>query len=151
MIDIPSKELWNERQAFCRRQFDPDVRFEGKWAGFSTSEHATALLMDLETAFCAGAWLSVLIVSLSVVEAHQREVELPPSYPRSFKAVSESFDDQQMTEETEWLRKRRNELVHFGGQAAVSVDDCWADERLEQDARRAAVLVGKVLYDRPLV
>src|SRR5258708_17452794 len=57
-----------------------------------------ALLAELELLFCVGAWASVVIVAWTLVEATLRRARQGDDAPAS---------------DVDWLRERRNALVHL--------------------------------------
>lgn len=111
------------------------------------ADHTAALLAELETVFAAGAWVATVILAASIVEAHLR-ASMPEIRPYG-NAVS-LFEEAGLTEEHDWLRRRRNRLLHVSDPPALTPDMHWfqADE-LEADARRAVTLMADALF-RPL-
>ena len=99
-LDGIKTELWNERKNWIEKTLD-DETING---GYEISEQACALMMDLELVFCAGAWISVIILSLSIIDAQLREVEAPGFHGNTEKLIKETG----LTNELDWLRKRRN-------------------------------------------
>jgi len=145
-LDLPSPDIWQSR----KRWFEEVAENEkGFGAGYSVSEQACALLMDLQIAFCSGAWLSVVILSLAIIDAHLREVEVPGFIGNTANLIREI----NLENELDWLRKRRNELVHIDiNNPALTVDDQWYRiDEFENDARQAVTLVFKVFYLTPFV
>lgn len=146
-IDCPSEHVWDARQAWFESVFDVDKR----GGGYLLGEHATGLLVDLQSIFCAGAFVSVIVISCTVIDAHLREAELGPSFEGGLQAA---FGHSEYKNELDWLRRRRNELVHYKYQnsLAVSVEDHWTKRaEHEAEARRAVKLVAEVLFSYPFV
>lgn len=42
---------------------------------YLVGDHATVLFMDSQACYCIGAWLSVIILLVSAIDAHLRETE----------------------------------------------------------------------------
>lgn len=145
-IEHPPEALWNSRRAWFEDLFD----IERRGGGYAVGEHSTGLLVDLQAAFCAGAFIATIVVACSVVDAHLREVELEGEFRGGFKAA---FSGSTLAEELEWLRLRRNVLVHAkSGTPAISVDLHWTHrEQHEQDARRAVEVLASALFEHPCV
>lgn len=63
LFEYPNREIWQKRRNWI------DSELEKAEAGFSylVSDHSTALFMDMQIAYCSGAWLSVVIMSVSVM------------------------------------------------------------------------------------
>lgn len=146
-IEFPSEGIWNARRDWFEREFDIDER----GGGYIIGEQATALLVDLQAIFCAGAFISVLIISCTILDSHLREAELGERFDGGMQAAFEFSDNK---DELGWLRKRRNELVHFKSSRGpvITVDDHYAlRDAHEVDARRAIKLVASVLFENPWV
>ena len=61
-LDHPSKIIWD-----CRRLWF-ESRAESPGAGgYLLSEQACALVADLQCAFCAGAWIAVIVLAAAAV------------------------------------------------------------------------------------
>jgi hypothetical protein len=58
-----------------------------------------------------------------------------------------------LTDELDWLRKRRNKLLHLNPDSPeITVDDQWGKRKeMEIEARRAISLVVMVLFLTPFV
>jgi hypothetical protein len=70
-FDCPQNEIWNSRKEWIESEIEESM------TGFSylVSDHATALFLDLQICYCAGAFLSGIILSVSIIDAHLRETE----------------------------------------------------------------------------
>jgi len=112
----PSEFDRNSQREWFEGVFDVDER----GGGYVIGEQATALLIDLQCIYCAGAFVSVVVMSCTIVDCHLREAELPRNFKGGIKAV---FESSAFAQELDWLRKYRNQLVHFGPTQAVTVDD----------------------------
>jgi DNA-directed RNA polymerase specialized sigma24 family protein len=101
--------------------------------------------MDL--VFCAGAWAAVIIIAHAVIDAWLRDTETGDYNSSSHQLFG---DD----EDLQWLRKKRNQLVHVR-EEQKTIDEAELHrieenyESLEPDARRAICLVFRVMYANP--
>ncbi|GBU27749.1 hypothetical protein R84B8_01290 [Treponema sp. R8-4-B8] len=139
-LDEPNRKLWNERSDWIEKLIDDRSR-NGE---YDVSEQAGALAIDLQIAYCAGAWVAVIILSIAIIDAHLREIEVPEFQGNTEKLLKETG----LTNELDWLRKRRNKLIHLNiDNPAITVDDQWEKrELLEVEARKAIELVFDVLF-----
>ncbi|MFC5295112.1 hypothetical protein [Bosea minatitlanensis] len=71
-IEYPNSATWEARRAWFDAEFDTERR----GGAYVVGEHATALLVDLQSVFCAGAFISAIILSCTIVDAHLREAEI---------------------------------------------------------------------------
>ena len=146
-IEFPSKETWEKRREWFEQKFDVDAH----GGSFILGEHATALLVDLQAIYCAGAFVSVVIISCAVIDAHLREIELPHNFCGGMKAA---FTHSAFGVELDWLRQLRNSLVHWSARnhAALSVDDHYSNRAVhEKEAQRAICVVAAVLFENPWI
>lgn len=72
-LEHPNKELWESRQRWFE---EVSESYAGKGA-YMVSDQACALIGEVQTAFCAGAWVAVIVLAMVVVDAQLRETELP--------------------------------------------------------------------------
>ena len=146
-IEHPPLSLWQQRRAWFEALFD----VENRGGGYLIGEQALGMLIDLQAAYSAGAFLACVILSCTIVDAHIRETETKRN---SDGGIRSAFDRSDFREELEWLRKRRNRLVHFKAARplAVSVGDHY-DRRNshEEDPRRAITLVASVFFENPWI
>lgn len=142
-IDHPSEELWEERQLWLET-LDEETRGGGNYL---VSEQACALIAEVQSIFCAGAWIAVVMLVLSVIDAQLRETEVPGFKGNTKKLLEAANADS----EIDWLRRRRNGLVHVNPcNPAMTVDNQWFDRAdLEADARKAVRLMFKTFYISP--
>lgn len=146
-IEQPPLSLWKHRRDWFEALFDVETRC----GSYLVGEQALGLLVDLQAAYCAGAFIACVILSCTIVDAHIRETEAGEGFNGGIGAA---FDFSEFQEELEWLRKRRNHLVHFKATRAlaISVDDHYAQRNShEEDACRAITLVASVLFEHPWV
>jgi len=113
------------------------------------SSHALLLEVDLRIAFCAGAWLSVIVLACAAVEAQRRQVS-------SHDYASPARDLFAGNPELNWLRSLRNELAHAGEPGTksqlwrVAGGDIGENQRaLEGDAIRAVEVMFREIYTHP--
>lgn len=142
-LDCPSPEIWQQRQDWFEAENDAACGL----GGYMLSEQACALMADVQAVFCAGAWASVIILCLAVADAQLRETELPGfrgSTQELFDAVASGDPDFQ------WLRRRRNALVHLNPNAPAITIETDRDA-LEQDARRAVRAMLRAFYIGPWI
>jgi uncharacterized protein with HEPN domain len=132
-----------ERRAWLAQAHE-SVR--AKYTVLKLSTHSLLLLLDVERAFCGGAWLSVIVMSHASIEATYRQV-LAEDYKASAASLFGS------NPELDWLRELRNEIIHAGEPgtpaklwklAPNDVPACHAE--LEAEARRAVILAYKFFY-----
>ena len=135
-LAAPSSRLWAERQAWFQRRLD-DSRGEMPTV---IGEQAEALLIDLQLAFCAGAWGAVVILAQTVLDADLADREL------AGEETGIALNDIRFGRDYVWLRNRRNDLVHEEGRTALTMhDQTQHRQRLEVEARRAVELLFKAL------
>ena len=110
------------------------------------SSHSLLLLIDIERAFCAGAWLSVIALSQASIEATLRQV-VNEDYESS---AAKLFGNDA---ELHWLRDLRNEVLHASEPGTPSklwkrssdnIPDCHS--ALEPEAQRAVVVAYRAMY-----
>lgn len=133
-------DIWQSRADWLARV---EEKAGNPDASYLVSEQATLLTYDLHRAFCAGAWVSVLVLCHAAIDATIRDTETGDYVSNSKKLFGGDAD-------LEWLRKKRNRLVHVSelGGDAVGDFDIYHDA-LESDARRAIVLLFRTIYASP--
>lgn len=129
-LDPPDPLIWDERRLW----------FEERQAAFAQggtrgrlSEQGTALLLDLQSAFCAGAWAAVVILAGAIVEMQAEASKQSRAIP---------------ARDLVWLRGMRNSLLHEDrGRPALTVEDQWVGRKdWERYARRAVEIVFALSY-----
>lgn len=142
-LEQPSTELWEARRLWFE-ELAESIAGEGSYL---VSEQACALIGEVQTAFCAGAWAAVLVLALAVVDAQLRETELPGFLGNTKRLL----DAAQANPELQRLRERRNAIIHVRPEnPAITVDQQWANRsELEQEARRAVRLMFEAFYISP--
>jgi hypothetical protein len=146
-IEFPLEKIWNARRDWFESEFD----IEQRGGAYILGEHASALLIDLQAMFCVGAFVSTIIISCTIVDAHLREAELRDSFQGN---IRDAFATSGFCNELEWLRSRRNRLVHFNaaGGPTITVDDHYLLRAAhENEARQAIQIVAAVLFENPWV
>jgi hypothetical protein len=127
----PDPKLWQSRAEWFWRAHDINA---GPHA-LDLGPRADMLLAELEALFCVGAWASVVIVAWALVEAEQRA---------EARALASRGREQRMEPDIDWLRERRNALVHIGpDQANEAAPD---EDALEQMAQGAVRVAFKTLF-----
>lgn len=142
-LEYPSKEIWN-----LRRDWFEDLLFKHEGRGsFLVSEQACALIAEAQSCFCAGAWVSVIILCFTVVETQLKETEIP-DFKGSSKQLLEILD---FDEKFQQLRMRRNRLVHLDiANPAITVDQQWEDrEKLQKEAEDAIQIMMEAFFSNP--
>ena len=139
----PSAELWKERELW----FEELAESLADGGSYIVSEQACALIGEVQTAFCAGAWVAVLVLAMAVVDAQLRETELP-GFQGNTKRL---LNDVEANPELQQLRKRRNAIIHINpDNPAITVDQQWTNRsELEQEARKAVQLMFEAFYISP--
>jgi hypothetical protein len=121
-------------------------REQKRYPVMKLSTQGLLLLIDIEKAFCAGAWLSVIVLSYAVVDATLRDVT-----SGDYKSpASELYGGNR---DLDWLRNLRNQIVHVGqpgNQSALwklapyNLPECHA--ALEEESKRAVMLAYRQVY-----
>jgi hypothetical protein len=126
-LERPDEITWDERRLW----FEEREAAAAHGGAGPLSEQACALMVDLQAAFCAGAWAAVVILAASIVDLQSGE--------RGRAAAG--LDKK----ERDWLRLLRNALVHK--RPGITMQDHWTGrERWEQKARRAVEAALAALY-----
>ena len=142
-LEIPSVDLWEERRAWFE-SLNEEVMGEGSYL---VSEQACALIAEVQSTFCAGAWVAVIVLSMAVVEAQLRETELA-GFRGSTKKLLNAV---RANPELQKLRVRRNALVHSDpDNPGITVDQQWGQRlQLEAEAKKAIRLMLETFYMSP--
>lgn len=143
LFEYPNREIWQERRNWL------DNELEKAETGFSylVSDHSTALFMDMQIAYCSGAWLSVVIMSVSVIDAHLRETEAMDGKIGTAKLLTDYYEG----ENIDWLRQLRNRYVHHNLDKPILEMNDWFinQEQLELNATKAIEMTIKALFQNP--
>ena len=128
-LDRPEEIEWDERRLW----FEEQEAARSRDGVGDLSEQACALMIDLQAAFCAGAWTAVIVLAAAIVDA------------QSFHA---GFPSDARNEDRSWLRGLRNALLHEDRKnPAITLEDQWTRRSdWEKAARRAVALAFDTLY-----
>lgn len=129
-LEFPSREVWEARRLWFESLGDS---FVNEHASYGLSDQACALVGEVQIAFCAGAWVTVVVMAMAVVESHIGEF-----------GRSELTDNPML----QTLRKRRNSIVHCQAKRpGISLDQQWLDRtQLETEAKEAVRMMFEVFY-----
>jgi len=144
-LEHPSYSLWEDR-----RQWFESINDKAQGEGsYIVSEQACALTAEVQSAFCAGAWIAVIILSMAVVDAALRETEIPGFSGNTKQLIDETEANPLLQK----MRERRNALTHVDpSNPAITVDQQWFDrDKLEKEARLAVELMFEAFYIGPWV
>jgi hypothetical protein len=132
-LERPDEATWDERRLW----FEEREAALGRGGAGALSEQACALMVDLQAAFCAGAWAAVVILAAAVVDLQTGEG----------RGAAAGLDKK----ERDWLRLLRNALVHeHPTRPGLTMRDQWTGrDRWEQKARRAVEAALAALYAPP--
>ncbi len=128
-LELPDALTWDERRLwFERRQQE-----RASLGGSRFSEQATALVIELQACFCAGAWVAAVILAGAIVESQAEVTGRHDAIP---------------AEELLWLRRLRNDLLHENRrEPLLTLEDQWINRPdWEKAARRAVSLVFLAMY-----
>lgn len=142
VFEITSTETWKEREEWIDSTME---KFEV--GSYLVSEHSTALFFDMKRAYCAGAWISVVVMAISVMDSHFRETESGDNKINTAKLLNEFYGG----DDVEWLRKLRNRYVHLNLDIPFFEMDTWFKnyDQLEADAKRAMLITIKSFFLNP--
>lgn len=143
LFDYPNREKWQKRRSWLYTEL------EQAEIGFSylVSDHSTALFMDMQIAYCSGAWISVVIMSVSVIDAHLRETEAIDSKIGTAKLLTDYYEG----DDIDWLRQLRNKYVHHNLDKPILEMNDWFNnqDQLELNATKAIKMTIKALFQNP--
>lgn len=144
-MSIPSKGVMEKRWDWCNQVWSEAERGAGNFV----SEQASAISEDVQIAFCSGAWVSVIVLSVAVIDAQLREIEVP-DFDGNTKQL---IEDAKANPELQDLRKLRNKLVHVDpSDPVVTLNDSEIyRHELESEARKAFKLMAETFFLTPLV
>jgi hypothetical protein len=141
-LEHPSAAVWEERRGWFE-----SVNEEYCGIGsYVLDEQACALTAEVQAAFCAGAWLTVVVMAMAVTDAALRATL--GSFAGSTKAL---VDAAGANPQLQAMRARRNSIVHVRpDNPAVTIDEQWASrDDLEREARSAVQLMFEAFYIDP--
>ena len=132
-LDRPEEAIWDERRLW----FEAREASCAKAGAPAPSEQACALMIDLQAAYCAGAFSAAIVLAAAIVDA-----QAPPGAPR--EAGVAGLDRKTLR----WLRGLRNRLVHEDpANPAITIEDHWMKRDVwERRAQRAVETAFAALY-----
>jgi hypothetical protein len=144
-LECPSTEAWEQRRLWFE-SVEEEMRGQG---AYLVSEQACALAAEVQSVFCTGAWLAVLVMGMAVVDAQLRETETT-GFRGNTKAL---LDEAGANPKLQELRRKRNRLLHLDPSSpGVTVEDQWENRpQMEVDAREAVRLMFEAFYMSPWV
>ena len=144
LLESPNNELWNKRYEWI----DNEIALAEKGSHF-VSDHAISLFIDLQACYCIGAWLGVVILSVSVIDAHLRENEALDTNIGTAKLLNDYFEGNK--NDINWLRRLRNKYVHIDiDNPALNLDIQYEErDELEKNATKAMKIVIEALFQNP--
>jgi hypothetical protein len=103
----------------------------------------------MQRAYCAGAWISVVVMAVSSVDSHLRETEAGDNSIGTAILLKDFYEGER--DEIEWLRKLRNRYVHHNLEKPLLEMNAWFDNQsqLEADATKAMRIVIKAFFQNP--
>lgn len=142
-LEYPKEELWKSRQEWFEDLLN---RYESV-GSYLVSEQACALIAEAQSCFCAGAWVSVIILAFTIIDAQLRETEIPDFTGNS----KELIDILGFDERFQRLRRRRNTIIHLDiDNPAITVDQQWGSRKeLAEEARESIKLMIEAFYSNP--
>ena len=142
LFDCPKIETWNSR----REWLDRELGSAETGLSYLVSDHSTALFMDMNVAFCAGDRISVIVMSISVIDSHLRETE---SGDNSI-GIAQLLQDFYGGEEIDWLRKLRNRYVYHNLEKSILDKNAWFRQiELERDVFKTMKMTTAALFQNP--
>ncbi|MBK8787026.1 MAG: hypothetical protein IPN43_11180 [Chitinophagaceae bacterium] len=143
-LEHPDFEIWEERKGWFENELENK---QHPMASYLVSDQGTALLVELQSCYCAGAFLAVIILSVSIIDAQLRETEAMDNKIGTAKLLDEYFTGKDIN----WLRKLRNKYVHVDiDNSALTIDDQYNNRKqMESDARRAIQMVIHAFFQSP--
>jgi hypothetical protein len=144
-LEHPPRGVWEQRRRWFEAQ---EEEFRGQ-GNYFVSEQACALIAEVQSVFCAGAWIAVIILAMAVIDAQLRETEVPAFEGNTMRLLEEAGANPAIQQ----LRKRRNALIHLNpDDPAITVDRQWDNRaQLEADARDTVRLMFEAFYIGPWV
>lgn len=113
--------------------------------GSTSNQHTDGLKWELERCFCSGSWIAVVILSAAIVEVHL-------SHIGKWKKSDDLLNELNIKDEWNWLKDRRNYLVH-GEQKTNSrlptSEYRREREKLQRDGERSIMVALKVALNNP--
>ncbi len=142
LLEFPDRKIWEERNTWIENEIENSVV-----GSHLVSDQATALFMELQACYNIGAWLTVIILSVSIIDAHLRETEAMDNKIGTAKLLNEYYEG----EDINWLRKLRNKYVHLDiDNPALEMNMQYGDRTdFKNDATKAIKMVIKAFFQNP--
>ncbi|WP_116786997.1 hypothetical protein [Flavobacterium psychrotrophum] len=142
IFEQTDRDTWNTRREWVDKELQ-----DAEIGCHLLSDHATALFMDMQLAYCAGAWISVVVMSVSVIDAHLRETEAMDNCIGTAKLLDEYYEGKNIN----WLRQLRNHYVHLNMNKNILKMNDWFDNQLEfeMNATKAIKMTISALFQNP--
>ena len=139
LLEFPNKEIWENRNDWVNQEL-----IEAERGCHLLSDHACALFMELQACYCIGAWVTVIVLSVSVIDAHLRETEASDTSLGTARLLKDYYEG----EDIDWLRQLRNKYVHHNvDQPIFEMDAQFGDRtQMETDATKAMKMVISALF-----
>ncbi|HNP95378.1 MAG TPA: hypothetical protein PKJ63_07105 [Cyclobacteriaceae bacterium] len=145
LFEPPSRELWERRSLWIEKEI------EEAEIGMSylASEHSVALFYDMQRAYCAGAWISVVVMAVSSIDSQLRETEAGENNIGTALLLRNFYAGEK--DEIDWLRKLKNKYVHLNLDQSFLESDTWFENQpqLEVDATKAMKIAIRAFYQSP--
>ncbi|RZL50345.1 MAG: hypothetical protein EOP00_04885 [Pedobacter sp.] len=140
IYNFPNKDTWRERRKFI----DEEIATRNVAECYMVNDHASALFFELQNCYCVGAWLSVVILSVSIIDAHIRYCEGEAEKLETYKLLKKYYQG----DDINWLRKLRNSYVHFDeNRSTLEMNILYTKvPKLSNEATRALKIVVSVLF-----
>ncbi|HYX08520.1 MAG TPA: hypothetical protein VE912_17445 [Bacteroidales bacterium] len=144
LFDFPNKEIWQKRCDWIENEIESNMT----GGSYLVSDHATALFADLQASYCIGAWLLVIVLSVSIIDAHLRETEAINDKIETAKLLNDYYEG---PFDINWLRRLRNKYVHVDvDNPALKMNHQYEKrEEMEQDATKAVKMIIKAFFQSP--
>ena len=145
LFEYPNKSIWQKRSQWIEKEIEDNIK-----GSYMISEQAVALFADLQACYCVGAWLSVIILSISIIDSHLRETEAFDGKIGTAKLLNDFYEGE---DDINWLRKLRNKYVHLNlNQPAFEMNDHYNKDKrneMENDAKRAIKMIIQSFFQSP--
>ncbi len=142
LLEFPNRKIWEQRNTWIENEIENSVV-----GSHLVSDQATALFMEIQACYNIGAWVTVIILSVSIIDAHLRETEAMDNKIGTAKLLNDYYEG----EDINWLRKLRNKYVHLDiDSPALEMNMQFGDRTdLENDATKAIKMVIKAFFQNP--
>jgi len=139
LLDYSSLNIWKERRSWINNELE-----NADLGSSSVSDHSVTLFMDMQIAFCSGAWISFVIMSISVIDSHLRETEASDNKIGTAKLLNEYYTG----EDISCLRQLRNQYVHHNLERPIFNMNYWFNNQyeMEENARKAMRMTISVFW-----